>query len=346
MPSALAPLPSAPDEKSNWEILSLLRFFLAFVVAVSHLAAFQPRLGPLSLIARLGSFEAILGFLLISGYSIGHSIQKAPKGFFLRRVLRIYPVYLVAMIMTYLIQPEAVSGSFVWTILLNLLFLGQILIAACYVGVAWSLALEVWLYALAPLLRRLKERALELLIGLSFLCYAFYTCGCSLFHWPYYAGTLYGINLPCLAFIWIAGFYLAVTVREKRRPLKIIGALFLGHLILTLVIATFHHVKHHELRESFSGDGIDFICHGFLLALLVATFFGILHHRFHVTLFQRRICRFLGDISYPLYLIHYPIFAGMVLYTRNPTLLLLTALLASTAIYFGCDFYSRRRKLA
>src|ERR1700721_1783490 len=101
--SALAPTVDVDRERSGWDVLSLLRFLLAFVVAVGHLDPFAA-LGPLRAVENLGSFEAILGFLLISGYSIGHSIQKKPVGFTRRRMLRIYPVYLAAVVLTFLIE--------------------------------------------------------------------------------------------------------------------------------------------------------------------------------------------------------------------------------------------------
>lgn len=56
----------------QWSILAGLRFFLALVVAVTHLKpSFAGSQGGLSWIASCGAFEAIVGFLVISGYSVG-----------------------------------------------------------------------------------------------------------------------------------------------------------------------------------------------------------------------------------------------------------------------------------
>jgi peptidoglycan/LPS O-acetylase OafA/YrhL len=343
-PSALQPTTDHDRARSGWDVLSALRFALALIVALDHLETFSPRMGWLRGIVRLGSFEAILGFLLISGYSIGHSIQKKPEGFFVRRMLRIYPVFLAALLFTYAVQREPLTLAFGGTLLLNLFFLGEAVVRYSYVGAAWSLNLEVWLYALAPVFRRLRATVLELLIGVSFFCYAGYTCGRSLFHWPHYAGTIAGLNLACLAFSWLAGFYL-ITSTGKRRPLIWVGALFAAHLLLTGGIQSFHRVKHRDLHGFLAVDVADFLCHGVLLLAVFAIFFGVVTGRFHLGLFTRRIFRFLGDISYPLYLLHLPAFALLAAYTRNAWLLLLAALAISTAVYFGCDFYSRRRKL-
>jgi peptidoglycan/LPS O-acetylase OafA/YrhL len=260
--------------------------------------------------------------------------------------LRIYPVYLAAILFTWLVQRDALTGSFAWILLLNLLFLGQLFVSYTYVWAGWSLCLEVWLYALGPLFLRCRAWTLELLIVLSFTCYALYTCGCTLFHWSYYSATIGGINLPCLAFIWITGFYLATSPVEKKRPLHFAGLLFLGHFLLVAGIQFFYRVKHRDLHDFFFVDFTDFLFRGAPLLIIYLIFSGVISHRFHFNHIQRRICRFLGDISYPLYLVHLPVFIWMATYTRNATLLILSALTLATIIYFCCDFYSRRRKLA
>ena len=343
--SALEPTVDRDRERSGWDILSLLRFCLAFIVALTHLRMFAP-LGLLGWVNDLGSFEAILGFLLISGYSIGHSIQKKPVGFLRRRMLRIYPVYLAATALTYAIERNAPTGAFFTSFVLNLFFLGQIVQRWSYVDAAWSLDLEVWLYCLAPWFSRLRGHVLELLIAGSFACYTVYTCGRSLFHWPHYAGTIGGINLPCLAFIWIAGFYLATTVGSRTRALRIAGWLFIGHQLLAMGIQLVHRVKVHEASQLLTADLPIYLETTLLLVAIYAIFTGVIAGAFHLTLFQRRICRFLGDISYPLYLVHVPAFKLAAPYARNAPVLLLVALLMATAVYYACDFYSQHRKLA
>lgn len=343
MDSTLDPLTAKVGERSNWDVLALLRFFLALVVAIFHLNMLVD-VGPARCLILLGPLEAVLGFLLISGYSIGHSITKEADGFLGRRLWRIYPIYLAAMLLTYLAQPEPLTASFAWMITINLLFLSEILIKVSYIGQAWSLSLEVWLYCLAPFLVRLRAASLELLIVLSFLCFVIYTCGRTLFHWPYYVQTLYGINLPTLAFIWLAGFYLAVSA-TKERALRLIGLLLCGYMVLALAIQGLYRLKHGELPLFLSKDMIGYAGNSLLFLLLYIVFRGVVRHQFHLSLFERRVCRFLGDISYPFYLVHTAVYIFLVRYCQNAVLLLLAALLTSSVVYFCCDFYSRRRKV-
>ena len=118
---------SALASVEPWSQLAALRFVLAAIVAVNHLGEYVS-LGVLDWVRRMGAFEAILGFLLVSGYSIGASYQRAPEGFAWRRVRRIYPVYLVSLVVTWgvthSVLEQAVPGPL--ALLANVLLLNQL----------------------------------------------------------------------------------------------------------------------------------------------------------------------------------------------------------------------------
>ena len=189
----------------RWSALAGLRFILALIVACSHLKGFTHASGPFEWLGSFGAFEAILGFLLVSGYSVGSSYVKETKGFFRRRFLRIYPIYLFAVAFTAWVshwcigKPLPAFSTMLW----NLLFLNQVFTDGSFVGPSWTLALEVWLYCLCPLLLRTDPRTLRLFCVVSFACYAAYTWCRSVFHLPYYAGIPFGGNLLFLSFAWI-----------------------------------------------------------------------------------------------------------------------------------------------
>jgi peptidoglycan/LPS O-acetylase OafA/YrhL len=86
----------------QWKVLAGLRFFLAWIVVCYHLKNFIPDYGKdfLCTFGKLNGLTAVLGFLLISGYSIAHSLTKNPEGFYNRRFLRIYPLYFCAVIVS------------------------------------------------------------------------------------------------------------------------------------------------------------------------------------------------------------------------------------------------------
>ncbi|RZK40806.1 MAG: acyltransferase [Hymenobacter sp.] len=327
----------------NWPALALARFILAFIVVASHALRYTDAPGPLFWLSRFSAFNAIIGFLLISGLSIGKSLLKDSDGYYKRRAQRIYPVYLVSIALQYLIIPEALSGKFFLLLFTNVFFLNQITTSISYVGPAWTLALEVWLYALAPFLLKLSYKNLLYLIGLSFASYVVYTCGRTLFHWPYYSGTTYGINLPLLAFIWIAGFLLATFEQRIKTTSFLIALILSGHFVLSLLIEIGAKIKNHRLASFMDENGLNFAFEAICLAFI---YYVVISNRtlptFSAT--SKKVFNFLGNISYPLYLSHYVI---LVLCHKNHLthwfILVSCCLAVSCLIYWLFDFYSKRR---
>jgi peptidoglycan/LPS O-acetylase OafA/YrhL len=323
---------------AKWDILSGLRFLLALIVAATHLSLYTDS-GPVRVLAAFGAFEAIMGFLVISGYSIGSSIQKRPEGFFLRRMERIYPVYLASIVIVAL-----ANQSFAKFHLADLLFLNQVVTGTSFVGPAWTLALEVWLYALAPLFLRLKVKTLQVISVGSFLLYSGYTVGRTLFHWTYYSGTSFGLNLPLLAFMWVAGFCLSLAKDHARRAFLLIGALGIAHIGLTLIIECGHSLKHHNMAGFYADFVPELLMRTGTLALVFLTFrYGLT--RVHVPKFLATSLRFAGDISYPLYLVHIPAYVLCLRLGLSAwPWMLLAALLLSSFVYVSVDFYSKKRE--
>jgi peptidoglycan/LPS O-acetylase OafA/YrhL len=330
------------NEKVNWEILSLARFLLALIVMIGHLQEFSS-LGFLKWYTYLGSFEAILGFLLISGLSIGKSISKNRNNYFKRRIQRIYPVYFASIIFQIIVSHSDLHIQSIFIILLNLLFLNQVFTSPSFVGPAWTLATEVWLYSLAPVFLRFRKETLYKLIFSSFSLYVIYDCGRTLFHWNYYSGTKYGINLILLAYIWLAGFTLAIFPDDKKRTSVIIALLFIAHFLLTIGIQILFRLKHHQIHEILFVDIFSFI--GNSVCLSFVYFVVVFNHR--ISFFKPFIGKtfnLLGNISYPLYLTHYTTFTLFShMHIKNEFLLISFALTVSFLIYLIFDFYSKKR---
>lgn len=326
----------------KWSLLALMRFLLASIVAVNHLAEYAD-LGGLWFIPRFGAFEAILGFLLISGYSIGESYAKNPEGFYKRRAYRLYPIYAASIILTFVATPSPLSFGFFAMIGVNLLFLNQALTTGSYVGPAWSLALEAWLYALTPWLAKLSSKALTGVVFASLGCFAVHTCGRTLFHWPYYSGLGYGLNLLTLAFPWICGFLLA---RERKNPqtmMRIIGGSFGFHLALTMAIALGYRYKNNQLSMFVPNDLVGFAFKAATLVFVWCNFHYMLKNQTAPSV-KSHVMRFLGDVSYPLYVVHISVYIILARFGfKNPYLMLVVAISAAAAIYQLLDFYSRNR---
>jgi len=129
----------------------------------------------ISMLTRL-SVEFVIVFFVLSGFSIAHSLSSntSVKQFYLRRLIRIYPSYLVALIWAGLIFaltrnwfPEWYDGSrtkfaFERTVPMNTFFEPAVIIRNIFymtdeqgmIAPFWSLTYEVIFYILAPFLFR------------------------------------------------------------------------------------------------------------------------------------------------------------------------------------------------
>ena len=93
-----------------------LRAWLAWTVVCSHIADVGPSISINDEVGDAGDFSVRI-FIIISGFVITHLIQEKREPFpvfIARRFLRIYPAYLVALILAILVSPlrfEAVLGD-------------------------------------------------------------------------------------------------------------------------------------------------------------------------------------------------------------------------------------------
>ncbi|RZL40655.1 MAG: acyltransferase [Pedobacter sp.] len=323
----------------KWEYLSILRFFLAFIVMAGHLGDFTSQ-GPLTFFTWMGSFQAILGFLLISGFSIGQSLKRNPSDYFKRRAQRIYPIYIASILLVFCMEQPPISVDLFSTLLINIFFLNQAVTNNSFVGPAWSLSLEVWLYILAPLLIKFTYKNLRGIICFSFLSYVLYQCGRTLFDWNYYSGVPYALNLLFLSFIWIAGLSLS-KFENTRQLLKL---LLIGHFSLNTAIQIVYRIKNNDLLNLFTTDLIKFI---FGALILFVTFYVVVRNDKLPAVSEKTktAFNFLGNISYPLYLIHIAIFSiasksGIVHWIPLTAI----ALLSASLFYYLFDFYSQKRE--
>ncbi len=336
------PIP-AIDNLQRWAWLGLARFILASIVAATHLGGFV-KAAPISFIGS-AAFEAILGFLAISGFSIAHSYHSRPVGYFKRRVLRIYPVFAASFVASCLVF-YFVDGI-VYTpfaIAANLLFLNGLVTPVSIVWGSWTLAVEVWLYCLAPILARQSFQRINWFIWASFAFYVAYTCGRTVFDWSYFSNTSWGIGFVCLAFCWLAGWNLRTAPAESE-PLmrRTLVWLFVGVMALRLGIGVAHQFRNHTLSQEFLGHGVQVL---WASLVLVGVQYLLFSPRLPALSPKAKAAfSFLGNISYPLYLIHLVAFTLVgKRWNDNVLILVLSALVSSTALYFAFDWYSQRRE--
>jgi peptidoglycan/LPS O-acetylase OafA/YrhL len=265
---------------SSWALLGLVRFFLALIVFTTHLQWVTDLKFPFLQIYELDGLSAVFGFFLISGFSVAHSYAKRPSGYYVRRFLRIYPLYFVAVVfahsLTVLLGNRVVLANWViqatgWkTSVANIVMLqGFAATAITYNLPLWSLSFEVCYYLVLPFLFRTKP-----LVALGFVAVSM-----TLFLFP--KTFLLGYGALKYAWPWLLGFLL---VKDKGNPW--IAILSTGGCALI-------YFTQHESWGVFAFAMT-------LAALLLAP-------RIHLPPKLQSIFNYLGEISYPLYLFHSPL---------------------------------------
>lgn len=276
-----------------WPVLGSVRFFLALVVAASHLKWVVPNSRFIGEIGYFSPRTAVFAFLFISGFSIACSYQNSALGFYTRRIRRIYPLYFVAVLGSVLL-PVFLHGSFYvahgilvkmmpWqTVLGNLFFLQGFF---CYPVdtnvVVWTLSIEVFFYLLAPLIARFTPRTLLKIVCLFALVFI----SSRFFDLPHYSAITYGGNVFTLGWAWLLGFF---CWHVRLRQDWVIWAVVIGIVSITL----------NNVDQEFLWPIT------WIVTILSAHYssFVCWHPR------MAQFLSFLGDLSYPLYLLHLPLY--------------------------------------
>ncbi|CAN2535198.1 hypothetical+protein [Methylocapsa aurea] len=320
----------ASTKRAPWEILALLRLFLAWVVLSGHLTWYPDASG--GWVETFDDFSgkaAVIGFLLVSGFSMSASLERDEKGFYLRRLLRIYPLYLGAVLMSLLIEAAtrghvqigafSIDGETSSAAFAHLFFLQGFLVKPLqFDGPLWSLAIEVFYYALAPFFRRAEPRLLLALMSLSLLCYFLPRRGD--------AGLVYHAVVKSNAldylWCWLLGFRLW---RDRTLP----TLAFAG---LGAAAARF---------GPYTPEPFAVVTYLLTLAALLLGDRIAFPHRL------RRLATDLGAFSYPLYLFHFPaMIMGYAIFGLETPEALLAVALATTVLAFAFDrAWERCRRL-
>ncbi len=319
MPAAATPSPARGD--SRWAVLAGLRFVLAVVVVSGHLTWFA-RGGWPGPVSELGGTAAVLGFLVVSGYSIGHSLDRRPAGFYRRRAWRIYPLYAASVVyatVPFLSAASALGGPGMGVtvprptaveVAGNLLLLQGLACRPIASNLpVWTLAIEAACYLAAPRLRRWSTGPLAGLAVVSAGAFAAYPW----LGWGHFGTLLWGRPLLLFAWAWVAGFLLH---RGKARLSWSVTVAVAGGVLLAV-------------DRAYSTP---YTIHTFIGSVAVVT----VAPRVAVPPAAGRVLNYLGDLSYPLYLFHLPtlLLAYCILGVRGTPALSAAAVAVSAAALF------------
>lgn len=172
--------------------LNALRFFAAFSVIIGHVELLKAQLG---IPNEYKLFEQInfggLGvyfFFVLSGFLITYLlfIEKDRKGvialkeFYVRRILRIWPLYYLIALLSLFVLPhfeimhipwlqQFFEQNFYWNLILFVFMLPNLALAFMptlpHAGQLWSISIEEQFYLVWPLLIKKAKSKLKLIIG-------------------------------------------------------------------------------------------------------------------------------------------------------------------------------------
>ncbi len=309
------------DSKSHYAILDGLRGVAAIIVVMFHILETFTNGDHSKQIINHG-YLAVDFFFVLSGFVIGYAYddrwgKMTLGGFFKRRLIRLHPMIIIGMLIgavTFYFQSSgffpAIAGTPVWKLVL-VTFIGFTLIAVGSSldirgwgemhplnGPAWSLFFEYIaniLYAL--FIRKFSNKVLAILVFIA---------GAALIHLAVTSphGDVIGgwsiepqqfrIGLTRLLYPFFAGLLLSRIVK----PGKMKNA-FLWSSLLLIVMLSIPRIGGTQLWQNGIYDSLTII---FIFPLIV--YVGASGN---VTgKITSKINRFLGDISYPIYIIHYP----------------------------------------
>lgn len=311
-----------PDSKKHYPILDALRGVASVMVVIFHIFETFTGGDHTKQIINHG-YMAVDFFFLLSGFVIGYAYDDRwnkmnLEGFFKRRLIRLHPMIVMAMLIgaiTFYFQDcqyfNNIANVPVWKLLL-VMVIGFTLIPVPssldirgwtemhpLVGPAWTLFFEYIaniLYAL--ILRRLPNAVLAVLVFIA---------GAALIHLAVTSpqGDIIGgwaldppqlrIGFTRLLYPFLAGLLLSRIVK----PGKINNAFLLSSVILMIILAIPRIGGHEHLWMNGLYDSLSIV-----LIFPIVVYIGASGEVKEGISFK--ISKFLGDISYPMYIIHYP----------------------------------------
>ncbi len=313
------------DSKPHYRILDGLRGVAAIMVIWYHLfEAFAT--SPYDQKFNHG-YLAVDFFFILSGFVVGYAYddrwgkKMTMKDFFRRRLIRLQPMVVMGALLgtlTFLIAGRemwdgtvAPLSMVMLALLLHMFLIPALPGAGAEVrgngemfplnGPSWSLFFEYIgniLYAI--FLRRLSTRALKVLVALAAVALATYAIGSFSGYGHLGVGwSLAGTNLPGGFLRLLFAFSAGLLMSRIFKPVRIRGAFWISSLAIVILLS----------MPYIGGSGTHWM-NGLYDAICTIVIFPILvwlgASGLTTDRATTRACKFLGDISYPLYMVHYP----------------------------------------
>lgn len=315
------------DTKPHYHLLDGLRGVAALMVIWYHVFEGYAFAGGTTIDTFNHGYLAVDFFFILSGFVIGYAYDDrwgknfTMKDFIKRRLIRLHPMVIMGAVVgaiTFYIQGSVQwDGTHIGISMVMLSLLCTIFFIPAMPGVGyevrgngemfplngpcWSLFFEYIgniLYAL--FIRRLSNKALTIVVVLLGVALASF----AIFNVSGYGNigvgwTLDGVNFIGGLLRMLFPFSMGMLLSRNSKPMKLRGAFW----ICTLVMIALFAVPYLEGTESICTNGIyEAFC--IIIAFPILLWIGASGTTTDKK--STQICKFLGDISYPIYVIHYP----------------------------------------
>ena len=315
------------DTKPHYHLLDGLRGVAALMVIWYHVFEGYAFAGGTTIDTFNHGYLAVDFFFILSGFVIGYAYDDrwgknfTMKDFIKRRLIRLHPMVIMGAIVgaiTFYIQGSVQwDGTHIGISMVMLSLLCTIFFIPAMPGVGyevrgngemfplngpcWSLFFEYIgniLYAL--FIRRLSNKALTIVVVLLGVALASF----AIFDVSGYGNigvgwTLDGVNFIGGLLRMLFPFSMGMLLSRNFKPMKLRGAFW----ICTLVMIALFAVPYLEGTESICTNGIyEAFC--IIIAFPILLWIGASGTTTDKK--STQICKFLVDISYPIYVIHYP----------------------------------------
>lgn len=316
------------DSKPHYELLDGLRGVAALVVILYHIFEGYAFASNGTIDTLNHGYLAVDFFFILSGFVIGYAYDDrwgkglTMKNFFKRRLIRLHPMVIMGAVLgvvTFYLQGcvqwdgTHIAISMVMLSLLCTMFFIPAMPGVGYEvrgngemfplnGPCWSLFFEYIgniLYAL--FIRRLSNKALAVLVAvLGVALTLFAVLDISGYGNIGVGWTLDGVNFIGGTLRMLFPFSMGMLLSRNFKPVKLKGAFW----ICTIIMIALFAVPYLEGAKPFCVNGAyEVFC--VIVAFPILVWLGA-----SGTTTDKKstvICKFLGDISYPVYVVHYPI---------------------------------------
>ena len=316
------------DTKPHYDLLDGLRGVAALLVVWYHVFEGYAFAGAKPTVECINhGYLCVDFFFMLSGFVIGYAYDDrwnrslTLKGFFQRRLIRLHPMVIMGALLgtvTFLAQGSVqwdgthiATSSVMLALLLSLLLIPAVPGCSYEIrgngemfplnGPAWSLFFEYIgniLYAL--FIRRLSDKALLALVivlGAALGCFALTDAsgyGCIGVGW-----TLDRINFVGGLLRMLFPFTLGMFLSRRFRPVRIKGAFW----ICSLILVGLFFIPYIAGNTPVLWNGLfEIVC----IALVFPVLVWLGASGTTTDTFSTRVCKLLGDLSFPLYIVHYP----------------------------------------